>query len=390
MPSFPKKAAAALALFTSCVASGFAAAPTAQQAQAVAALETPVSSASMAMNQMASALMVNTQDALIAQDLAPRANMVTPLFQMRMSQVVGKLAIHLSKEEQTAALNSMLTASFVGVKEAKATLSKLPKNNVVHELLTSTFETSEAIGAPVEWSSLSSAVSHQLPNVNIRDLSLSEGVHAVKTVLNQSCGSIPTSMSIGATNLQCAAGLSTASQKLARGLNDNDIRDGYLVGEFDSVPVVVSQSGALANGLASLLLLYLEKEQVPIIAISSDLANAIAKSGNMDTMRLILAHEYGHLKEYNANGTMLNTKQSFQGQIHDELVADHHAMEALTKMGISQENIAAAFDALTTAITDVLGPAAEQNPFLQDMFQQRTRQMHQGHSHSHSETLSLN
>ena len=222
MPSFPKKAAAALALFTSCVASGFAAAPTAQQAQAVAALETPVSSASMAMNQMASALMVNTQDALIAQDLAPRANMVTPLFQMRMSQVVGKLAIHLSKEEQTAALNSMLTASFVGVKEAKATLSKLPKNNVVHELLTSTFETSEAIGAPVEWSSLSSAVSHQLPNVNIRDLSLSEGVHAVKTVLNQSCGSIPTSMSIGATNLQCAAGLSTASQKLARGLNDSD------------------------------------------------------------------------------------------------------------------------------------------------------------------------
>ncbi len=390
MPSFPKKAAAALALFTSCVASGFAAAPTAQQAQAVAALETPVSSASMAMNQMASALMVNTQDALIAQDLAPRANMVTPLFQMRMSQVVGKLAIHLSKEEQTAALNSMLTASFVGVKEAKATLSKLPKNNVVHELLTSTFETSEAIGAPVEWSSLSSAVSHQLPNVNIRDLSLSEGVHAVKTVLNQSCGSIPTSMSIGATNLQCAAGLSTASQKLARGLNDSDIRDGFLVGEFDGVPVVVSESGALANGLASML--YWEKDQVPLIAISSHLANAIAKSGNMDTMRLVLAHEYGHLKEYNANGTMANTTQSAQGQINDELEADHHAMEALTKMGMSQARIAAAFDTLTTAITDVLGPAAVQAPFIQDMIQQRARQMHQGHSHSHShsETLSLN
>ena len=390
MPSFPKKAAAALALFTSCVASGFAAAPTAQQAQAVAALETPVSSASMAMNQMASALMVNTQDALIAQDLAPRANMVTLLFQMRMSQVVGKLAIHLSKEEQTAALNSMLTASFVGVKEAKATLSKLPKNNVVHELLTSTFETSEAIGAPVEWSSLSSAVSHQLPNVNIRDLSLSEGVHAVKTVLNQSCGSIPTSMSIGATNLQCAAGLSTASQKLARGLNDSDIRDGFLVGEFDGVPVVVSESGALANGLASML--YWEKDQVPLIAISSHLANAIAKSGNMDTMRLVLAHEYGHFKEYNANGTMANTTQSAQGQINDELEADHHAMEALTKMGMSQARIAAAFDTLTTAITDVLGPAAVQAPFIQDMIQQRTRQMHQGHSHSHShsETLSLN
>lgn len=390
MPSFPKKAAAALALFTSCVASGFAAAPTAQQAQAVAALETPVSSASMAMNQMASALMVNTQDALIAQDLAPRANMVTLLFQMRMSQVVGKLAIHLSKEEQTAALNSMLTASFVGVKEAKATLSKLPKNNVVHELLTSTFETSEAIGAPVEWSSLSSAVSHQLPNVNIRDLSLSEGVHAVKTVLNQSCGSIPTSMSIGATNLQCAAGLSTASQKLARGLNDSDIRDGFLVGEFDGVPVVVSESGALANGLASML--YWEKDQVPLIAISSHLANAIAKSGNMDTMRLVLAHEYGHLKEYNANGTMANTTQSAQGQINDELEADHHAMEALTKMGMSQARIAAAFDTLTTAITDVLGPAAVQAPFIQDMIQQRARQMHQGHSHSHShsETLSLN
>ena len=388
MPSFPKKAAAALALFTSCVASGFAAAPTAQQAQAVAALETPVSSASMAMNQMASALMVNTQDALIAQDLAPRANMVTLLFQMRMSQVVGKLAIHLSKEEQTAALNSMLTASFVGVKEAKATLSKLPKNNVVHELLTSTFETSEAIGAPVEWSSLSSAVSHQLPNVNIRDLSLSEGGHAVKTVLNHSCGSIPTSMSIGATNLQCAAGLSTASQKLARGLNDSDIRDGSLFGEFDGVPVVVSESGALANGLASML--YWEKDQVPLIAISSHLANAIAKSGNMDTMRLVLAHEYGHLKEYNANGTMANTTQSAQGQINDELEADHHAMEALTKMGMSQARIAAAFDTLTTAITDVLGPAAVQAPFIQDMIQQRTRQMHQGHSHSHSETLSLN
>ena len=332
--------------------------------------------------------MVNTQDALIAQDLAPRANMVTPLFQMRMSQVVGKLAIHLSKEEQTAALNSMLTASFVGVKEAKATLSKLPKNNVVHELLTSTFETSEAIGAPVEWSSLSSAVSHQLPNVNIRDLSLSEGVHAVKTVLNQSCGSIPTSMSIGATNLQCAAGLSTASQKLARGLNDSDIRDGFLVGEFDGVPVVVSESGALANGLASML--YWEKDQVPLIAISSHLANAIAKSGNMDTMRLVLAHEYGHLKEYNANGTMANTTQSAQGQINDELEADHHAMEALTKMGMSQARIAAAFDTLTTAITDVLGPAAVQAPFIQDMIQQRARQMHQGHSHSHSETLSLN
>ena len=386
MPSFPKKAAAALALFTVCVASGFAATPTASQAQTVASLEASVSSSSIAMNQLASALMANTQDSLIAQDLAPKAKMATPLFQMRMSQVVGKLGIHLSKEEQTTALNSMLTASFVGVTEAKTMLSQLPKNNVVHELLSSAFETADAIGAPLAWSSLSSTVARQLPSINTQGLSLSEGVHAVKTVLNQACGSIPTSMSMGATNIQCAAGLSPSSQHLVRMLNDDNIRDGYLAGEFNGVPVFVSTSGAMADGLAAMR--YWEEGHIPFIAISADLATAIAKSGNMDTMRLVLAHEYGHLEEHHAHGTMANYTQAAQGQIKDELDADHHAIEALTKMGMSQERIATAFDALKTTITHVLGPDALQDPFMKDMLEQRTRQMHSGHSHS--ETFSLN
>lgn len=377
MIALSKKAAATLALFSACVANGFAASPTIQHVQAVSAIETPTSTT--AMNQITSALMVNTQNTLVSQDLAAKASMALPLFQTRMTQVIGKLGIHLSKNEQATALNSMLTASFVGTKQAKAVLSALPTNNVVHELLSSTFNASETLGTTMDWSVLSSTISRNLPTINTQHLVASEGVATVKKALDHACGNITTSMSIGSTNTQCAASLSPSSEALVRAFNHENIRDGYLVGEFNGVPVLVSASGAMADDLANVKFW---KDDAPFISISAKLANALHNTGNLDAVRLVLAHEYGHIEEHRAHGTVANYEQSTQNQIKDELDADHHAIEAMHKMGMDSTRIASAFDALKTSITATLGEDAMRHPFIQDMMAQRENQMHAGHTHA--------